>query len=84
MDIYVGNLAYGASEDDIRKVFEEHGQVEFVRIITDRETGRSKGFGFVGMPEENEGDAAIEALDGNELGGRKIKVNKARPRNAGF
>lgn len=80
MKIYVGNLAYRTTEEDLRSAFEVHGTVDQVDIISDRETGRSKGFGFVEMPNNAEAQAAIEALDGNELGERTLKVNEARPR----
>ncbi len=80
MNIYVGNLNYNLSEDELRTVFEEFGEVTSVKIIIDQVTGRAKGFGFVEMPEEQEGNAAIEQLDGTEVKGRNMKVNKARPR----
>lgn len=80
MNIYSGNLAYSLNEADLRKAFEEFGTVDSVNIITDRQTGMSKGFGFVEMPDDDEAKAAIEGLDGKELDGRPIKVNKARPR----
>ena len=80
MNIYVGNLAYQVSETDLQSAFEAHGEVESARIITDRDTGRSKGFGFVEMPNDDEGNAAIEAINGTELAGRSINVNIARPR----
>lgn len=80
MKIYVGNLAYRTDEEELRNVFEQFGVVDQVDVITDRETGRSKGFGFVEMPNDNEAQAAIEALDGSELGERPLKVNKAQPR----
>jgi RNA recognition motif-containing protein len=81
--IYVGNLPYNVTEDDIRQLFEQHGQVHSVAIINDRETGRPRGFGFVEM-DDNEADAAISALDGTQMGGRSLKVNEARPRNDRF
>lgn len=80
MRIYVGNLAYSMSEEQLREVFEEHGQVESVTIITDRDTGQSKGFGFVEMPVESEAQAAITALNGRQIEGRALTVNEARPR----
>lgn len=80
MNLYVGNLSYDCGESDLRTAFEAHGEVESARLITDRDTGRSKGFGFVEMPNENEGRAAIEALNGQDMLGRQIKVNEARPR----
>jgi cold-inducible RNA-binding protein len=78
--IYVGNLSFSTTEDSLRTKFEEFGQVEEVAIITDRDTGRSRGFGFVTMPSSDEATAAIEALNSVELDGRALKVNEARPR----
>ena len=80
MKIYVGNLSYEITEEDLRQTFELSGQVESVSIINDKRTGRSKGFGFVEMPSNVEGQAAIEGLNGKELKGRTLNVNKARPR----
>jgi RNA recognition motif-containing protein len=80
MNIFVGNLSYTATEDDLRDAFEQYGRVDSARIISDRETDRSRGFGFVEMPDDQEARAAIEALDGNSIGGREVKVNEARPR----
>ena len=80
MEIYVGNLSYDATEEDVKKVFQEFGNVEAVKIITDRYSGRSKGFGFVTMPDEDEGKAAIEGLNGKNMMGRDLKVNEARQR----
>jgi RNA recognition motif-containing protein len=80
MNIYVGNLDYQLTEDNLKVVFQAYGDVESVRIITDRDTGRPKGFGFIEMPEKEEALKAIEALNGTELGGRKITVNESRPR----
>jgi len=80
MNIYVGNLQYGLNEDELKSVFEEYGSVESAKIITDRETGRSKGFGFVEMPDDNAAQDAINDLDGAELGGRAMRVSEARPR----
>ena len=80
MKIYVGNLAYRTNEDDLRNAFEQFGTVDAVDIISDRETGRSKGFGFVEMKNNAEAQAAIDAMDGKELGERTLKVNEARPR----
>jgi RNA recognition motif-containing protein len=80
MNIYVGNLAYRTSEDDLRQQFERFGTVGRVDIISDRETGRSKGFGFVEMPNDDEANAAIQALDGTAVGDRTLKVNEARER----
>jgi RNA recognition motif-containing protein len=80
MNIYAGNLAYGMTEEDLQQVFSEYGVVVKANIIFDRETGRSKGFGFVEMENEEEGEKAIEALDGFLVKGRNLKVNQARPR----
>jgi len=80
MNIYVGNLSYRMSDGELREVFSEFGEVSSARIINDRETGRSKGFGFVEMPDDNAANSAIEALNGKEVSGRNIRVNEARPR----
>ena len=80
MNIYVGNLAYRTTEDDLRQQFERFGAVGRVDIISDRETGRSKGFGFVEMPNSDEANAAIRELDGASVGERTLKVNEARER----
>ncbi len=80
MSIYVGNLSYDVTEENLNAVFAEYGSVRRVQIPTDRETGRVRGFGFVEMSSEDEEAAAIEALDGAEWMGRDLKVNKARPR----
>ncbi|MFW6140680.1 MAG: RNA recognition motif domain-containing protein [Acidobacteriota bacterium] len=80
MNIYVGNLPLTVNEDDLREAFEEFGQVSSVKIITDKHTGDSRGFGFVEMPNHSEANSAISALNGKDLKGRSIKVNKARPR----
>ncbi|HPD65977.1 MAG TPA: RNA-binding protein [Bacteroidia bacterium] len=78
MNIYIGNLSYTAREDEISKIFGAYGLVESVKIITDRDTGRSKGFAFITMPNEDEAKDAIAALDQKEFFGRKIKVVEAR------
>lgn len=83
MSIYVGNLSYEVTQDDLTHVFAEYGTVKRVQLPTDRETGRLRGFGFVEMGTEAEESAAIEALDGAEWMGRDLKVNKARPREEG-
>ena len=80
MKIYVGNLSYDTQNDDLRNAFEAHGNVADAAVITDRESGRSRGFGFVEMADDNEGRAAIEAMDGADLQGRNLRVNEARPR----
>ncbi|MBN2064660.1 MAG: RNA-binding protein [Sedimentisphaerales bacterium] len=77
--LYVGNLSYDAVSEDLQDWFSEFGKVESANIISDRETGRSKGFGFVEMSSDDEAKAAIEGLDGQECGGRNIKVNEAKP-----
>ena len=79
MNIYVGNLPYSIDRDQLREIFAAYGDVTAARIVNDRETGRSKGFGFVEMADE-QARAAIEALNGTEIGGRKAVVNEARPR----
>ncbi len=80
MKLYVGNLSWQTKDDELKKVFEKYGTVTNCSIIIDRETGRSKGFGFVEMSNQAEGEKAIEALNDFELGERSIKVNEARPR----
>lgn len=80
MNIYVGNLSYNATDSDLRQAFEAYGTVSSCSVIEDRETGRSRGFGFVEMPNAAEGKAAIEALNGVDLVGRALRVNEARPR----
>lgn len=79
-NIFVGNLSFGATEDGIRSLFEAYGTVDRVSIVTDRDTGRSRGFGFVEMGNDEEGDRAIAALNGADVQGRSINVNEARPR----
>lgn len=80
MRIYVGNLPYQATENELRELFSQHGNVDSVDMITDRDTGQSKGFGFVEMPAQAEAQAAITALNGNQMHGRALTVNEARPR----
>mgnify|MGYP001944617988 CR=1 FL=1 len=75
--IYVGNLPFSATEDDVRELFSRFGAVHTVKLINDRETGRPRGFGFVGMADD-EADAAIAAINGSEMGGRTLRVNEAR------
>ncbi len=82
-NIFVGNLSFNTSEDELRQLFEPFGQVDRVSILTDRETGRSRGFGFVEMSNSEEGDKAIAGLNGSQFGGRTINVNEARPKAEG-
>jgi RNA recognition motif-containing protein len=81
--LYVGNLGYDVSSSDLQQLFSEHGTVDSADVITDRDTGQGKGFGFVEMSSDAEAQAAITALDGKDHSGRAIKVNEARPRAAG-
>ncbi|MEW6265397.1 MAG: RNA-binding protein [Thermodesulfobacteriota bacterium] len=80
MNLYVGNLSYQATEAELKDLFSTYGQVQSVKIITDRDTGRSKGFAFVEMSNRSEGEKAIAELNGKELANRQLKVNEARPR----
>lgn len=80
-NIFVGNLSFNTGEDELRQVFEGYGQVDRVSILTDRETGRSRGFGFVEMASDEDGEKAIAALNGSQIGGRTINVNEARPKS---
>jgi len=80
MNIYVGNLSYGMSESELRDAFGAFGEVSSVKILMDRETGRSRGFGFVEMPNQSEAETAIAQLNGKDLGGRALRINEARPR----
>ena len=82
-NLYVGNLSFETSEDGLRELFGEYGDITSVNIITDRDTGRSRGFGFVEMATEEAAKAAIEALNGREVDGRALRVNEAKPRNSG-
>jgi cold-inducible RNA-binding protein len=79
-NIFVGNLSFTSTEDSVRSIFEGYGTVDRVSIITDRETGKSRGFAFVEMPNDDEANKAIGALNGADFGGRKLNVNEARPR----
>ena len=79
-NIFVGNLSFGATEDAIRSLFEAYGAVSRVNLVTDRETGRARGFGFVEMTNPSEGDKAIAALNGREVDGRALTINEARPK----
>src|SRR5207237_8078250 len=81
--LYVGNLGYGVTDSDLLKMFEPHGTVESAQVIMDRDTGRSKGFGFVEMKTDQEAQAAIAALNGQDNGGRPLTVNEARPKTDG-
>jgi cold-inducible RNA-binding protein len=80
MRLYVGNLPFNTTEQDLQSLFEQHGSVVSAAVVTDRETGRSRGFGFVEMSDRTQGQAAIEALNGQALNGRNVTVNEARPR----
>ena len=80
MNVFVGNLSWNTDEDALRQAFESYGEVEHVRIITDRETGRSRGFGFVTFTNQEDGEKAIAELNGTEVDGRAINVNEARER----
>lgn len=82
MNIYIGNLNYRVKEDDLRRALEEYGAVDFVRIIKDRETGKSKGFGFAEMPNEEEAAKVIGELNGTEFEGRQLVIKKALPKKA--
>ena len=83
MNIYVGNFSYETSEQELRDMFSEYGEVESVSVIQDRQTGRSRGFGFVTMPSDDEAQAAIDGLNEKEVNGRTLKVNKAKERTGG-
>jgi RNA recognition motif-containing protein len=84
MNIYVGNLSFRTDDEELREVFSEFGEVSSAKVVMDRETNRSRGFGFVEMANDAEGKAAIEALDGAEVSGRNLRVNEARPRESRF
>ncbi|MBV9087398.1 MAG: RNA-binding protein [Acidobacteria bacterium] len=79
-NIYVGNLSFGATEDEVRSLFEQHGAVEKVTLVRDRDSGQPRGFAFVEMPNDSEAEAAISAVNGANLGGRSLNVNEARPK----
>jgi RNA recognition motif-containing protein len=81
--LYVGNLAYGVTDADLLKMFEAHGTVQSAQVIMDRDTGRSKGFGFVEMGSDQEAQAAVAALNGQQMDGRALTVNEARPKTEG-
>jgi len=80
MNIYVGNLDFSIKEDDLKNLFAEYGEVSSVKIITDKFSGRSKGFGFITMDDDSEGQAAVNELNGSEFKGRNMVVNEARPK----
>ncbi len=81
--LYVGNLSFSTTEDELRTLFENHGSVASVNVITDRETGRARGFAFIEMEDASAADAAIQALDGTDLAGRNIRVNEAQDKRRG-
>jgi RNA recognition motif-containing protein len=81
--LYVGNLAYSVNSDQLQEMFEQYGQVRSAQVLSDRETGRSRGFGFVEMENDADADEAIAQLDGRDLGGRRLTVNEAKPRTPG-
>ncbi|MAE60157.1 MAG: RNA-binding protein [Planctomycetaceae bacterium] len=83
MKIYVGNLSFDTSEQSLQELFASHGQVDEVALITDRDTGRPRGFGFVTMASDDDAKNAIEAINGTEVDGRTLNVNEARPKNTG-
>jgi RNA recognition motif-containing protein len=80
MDIYVGNLSYSTTDDELRSLFEAHGAVTSARVIMDRETGQSRGFGFVEMPDRESALAAIEGTNGSDFMGRRLRVNESQPK----
>jgi len=81
MNIYVGNLSWEVTQEDLKDAFEAHGQVASANLVTDKYTGKSRGFGFVEMPVEDEARSAMGALNGTDLKGRQLNVNEAKPRN---
>ena len=83
MNIYVGNLSYGVTEEELQEAFESFGEVTSVKIIKDKYSGQSKGFGFVEMPNKEDGESAINSLKDKDFKGRKLNVNEARPRDGG-
>ncbi|HET9181846.1 MAG TPA: RNA-binding protein [Candidatus Angelobacter sp.] len=86
MKLFVGNFSFSTTEDDLRALFEPYGNIDSVAVVTDRTTGRSRGFGFVEMPDRGQAEKAIEALNGKQVGGRTLNINEARPKadNGGF
>ena len=83
MKLFVGNFAFSTTEDDLRALFQAYGNVESVAVVTDRDTGRSRGFGFVEMPDRGQAEKAIEGLNGKQVGGRALNINEARPKTNG-
>jgi RNA recognition motif-containing protein len=83
MNLYVGNLSWGVTSDDLRAAFSPYGEVSSAQVIMDKMTGKSRGFGFVEMPNPEQGQAAINAINGRDLKGRAVRVNEAQPRDAG-
>jgi RNA recognition motif-containing protein len=81
--LYVGNLAYSVTSEELQELFAQYGQVRSAEVLIDRETGRSRGFGFVAMVDDADADAAIENIDGNDYQGRRLNVNEAKPRTTG-
>lgn len=82
--LYVGNLSFDASDEELRHLFEPHGTVESAKVATDRDSGRSRGFGFIEMSSDSEAESAIAALNGSQVSGRALIVNEARPKTSGF
>ena len=83
MNIYVGNLPFSTTDTELRELFGQHGEISSASVILDRETGRSRGFGFVEMPNDSEAETAIEALNGQDFNGRTLKINQAREKRSG-
>lgn len=80
MKLFVGNFSFSTTEDDLRALFQPYGNIDSVAVVTDRDTGRSRGFGFVEMPDRSQAEKAIEALNGKDVGGRTLNINEARPK----
>lgn len=80
MKLFVGNFSFTTTEDDLRALFQPYGNIDSVAVVTDRDTGRSRGFGFVEMPDRSQAEKAIEALNGKQVGGRTLNINEARPK----
>lgn len=80
MKLFVGNFSFNTTEDDLRALFQPYGNIDSVAVVTDRDTGRSRGFGFVEMPDRSQAEKAIEALNGKQVGGRTLNINEARPK----